>query len=300
MKKLLLSSSLIIAFAISLSAQVNFTQNFDTCTAGDYAAECIGAPWTTWSGTVGTAEDAVVSATQSSSAPNAAYIGSTSTDFVVLLGDLTTGVYDISFDFFVENGKMGYFNIMNSFTGGTYLWATDVYVRSTGYLSWTADNVSDSIPFAFDTWTKIGYTIDLNNDTAFMYVDDSLVNSWKFSKGTLGTGTTLKLAAMDFYGAAEDLQPGYYIDDFSFAINTTGIVENENNVSLYPNPATNAITIEGQANNRFEIFNTGGQMLLSGILNNNSETIDISTLNAGCYFIRCIGNDVTVNQFIVE
>jgi hypothetical protein len=175
-----------------------------------------------------------------------------------------------------------------------------VYVRSTGYLSWTANNVSDSIPFSFDTWYDIAYTIDLNNDTAFMFVNDTLVNSWKFSKGTLGTGTTLKLAAMDFYGAAEDLQPGYYIDNFVFAMNTTSIAENNNSVSVYPNPATDAITIEGQANSRFEIFNAAGQTLVSGMLSNNTESIDISNLNQGQYFVRCIGNDVVVKSFIVE
>jgi len=299
MKKTVLSIFALLFGVVLLNAQI-INENFDSYTAGSPAAQQAGAPWTTWSLAPGGAEDAIVSSTQSSSPSNSAYIGTTSTDFVVLLGDVTANVYDISFDLFVENGKMGYFNIMNSFTGGTYLWATDVYVRSTGYLSWTANNVSDSIPFSFDTWYDIAYTIDLNNDTAFMFVNDTLVNSWKFSKGTLGTGTTLKLAAMDFYGAAEDLQPGYYIDNFVFAMNTTSIAENNNSVSVYPNPATDAITIEGQANSRFEIFNAAGQTLVSGMLSNNTESIDISNLNQGQYFVRCIGNDVLVKSFIVE
>ncbi len=299
MKKTVLSIFALLFGVVLLNAQI-INENFDSYTAGSPAAQQAGAPWTTWSLAPGGAEDAIVSSTQSSSPSNSAYIGTTSTDFVVLLGDVTANVYDISFDLFVENGKMGYFNIMNSFTGGTYLWATDVYVRSTGYLSWTANNVSDSIPFSFDTWYDIAYTIDLNNDTAFMFVNDTLVNSWKFSKGTLGTGTTLKLAAMDFYGAAEDLQPGYYIDNFVFAMNTTSIAENNNSVSVYPNPATDAITIEGQANSRFEIFNAAGQTLVSGMLSNNTESIDISNLNQGQYFVRCIGNDVVVKSFIVE
>jgi len=299
MKKLLLFTSMIVALAITTNAQ-NITQDFDTCTAGGFAADCIGAPWTTWSLAPGGAEDAVVSATQSSSAPNSAYIGTTSTDFVVLLGDVTTGVYDISFDLFVENGKMAYFNIMNSFTGGTYLWATDVYVRSSGFLSWTANNVEDSVACAFDTWHEIAYTIDLDNDTAFMFVNGTQTASWKFSKGTLGTGTSVKLAAMDFFGAAEDLQPGYYIDNFSFAINTTSIEENNNAISIYPNPANDVITVTGQESNRYEIMNVTGQTIMSGQFQSNNASLDISNLSSGNYIIRCIGNEVSVSQFIVE
>jgi len=298
MKKILLFVSVLFIGA-SLNAQI-ISQDFDTCTVGGGAADCIGAPWTTWDLTPGGPGDAIVSSTQYSSSPNSAYVGTTATDFVVQLGDVTTDVYDISFDLFVENGKMGYYNILNSFTGGTYLWATDVYVRSSGYLSWTCNNVSDSIPFLFDTWYGIGYTIDLDNDTAFMYVNDSLVESWKFSKGTLGTGTVLKLAAMDFYGASEDLQPGYYIDNFVFGLNTVGIKENKNTLAIYPNPANDLITINGEENSRFEIFNATGQVLVSGILTSNNESIDISNLSQGNYFVRCIGSEVSVSQLVVE
>ncbi len=301
MKKFLLSTSLIIAYAISLNAQVIFSQNFDTCTATSYAAECIGAPWTTWSGTVGTTEDAVVSATQSSSAPNSAYIGATTTDFVVLLGDSTTGIYDISFDYFVETGKMGYFNILNTFAS-TSVWAMECYARSSGYISWVAGGIEDSVTFSFNTWMEIGFNINLNTDTAIMSIDGTDVMGWKFSSGSAGDGTTLKLGAMDFYGASEGtVMPGFYIDDFTFEnVTSVGIAENNNAVSVYPNPASDAITIEGQANSRFEIFNTAGQTLLSGMLHNNTETIDISTLNQGHYFVRCIGSDVVVRSFIIE
>jgi len=301
MKKALLFTSMIVALTITTNAQI-FTQNFDTCTAGGYAADCIGAPWTTWSGTVGTTEDAVVSATQSSSAPNSAYIGATTTDFVVQLGDLTTGIYDISFDLLVETGKMAYFNILNVFTlPSTFSWATDVYVRSSGYLSWTVNNVADSVPCAFDTWHEIAYTINLNADTAFMFVNGTQTASWKFSKGTLGTGTTLKLAAMDFYGATEGaVLPGYYIDNFSFAMNTTGIEENNTAIGVYPNPANDVITVTGQENNRYEIMSVTGQTLMSGQFESNNASLDISNLSSGNYIIRCIGNEVSVSQFIVE
>ncbi|MBN2730262.1 MAG: hypothetical protein JXR53_13640 [Bacteroidales bacterium] len=69
MKKTLL---FLFAFGIlySLSAQVIVTENFDSYTVGDHLAQTAGAPWTTWSGTTGAAEDPLISATQSSSAAN--------------------------------------------------------------------------------------------------------------------------------------------------------------------------------------------------------------------------------------
>lgn len=301
MKKILLSICALLIGIVFVNAQI-INENFDAYTAGSPAAQQAGAPWTTWSNAPGGAEDAIISATQSSSPSNSAYIGTTSTDFVVLLGDSTTGVYDISFDMFVETGKMAYFNIMNVFTlPSTFAWATDVYVRPSGYLSWTANNVADSVPFSFDTWYEIGYTINLDADTAFMFVNNTQVASWKFSKGTTGTGTVLNLAVMDFFGATEGgVLPGYYIDNFSFAINTTAIEENSHSISIYPNPANDVITVTGQENNRYEIMNVTGQTIMSGQFESNNASLDISNLSSGNYIIRCIGNEVSVSQFIVK
>jgi hypothetical protein len=208
---------LLVFCAITLHAQVIISQNFDALTAGTYAAQQLGAPWTTWSGTTGNTEDPSVSTTQSSSAPNAVYVSTTSNDFVCHLSDKTTGRYKISFSYFVESGKMGYFNILNDFAGSNSIWAMQAYFRSNGYCIVDAGGASvDSVAYTSNTWNNIVFIIDVDDDFATMYFNGTELVSWVFSSGSFGDGTTHKLDAVNFYGLGEDLQPGYYIDNFVF------------------------------------------------------------------------------------
>lgn len=217
MKQVFLSIALFVICAVTLQAQVIITQNFDALTAGPYAAQQLGAPWTTWSGTTGNTEDPSVSTTQSSSAPNAVYVSTTSNDFVCHLSDKTTGRYKISFNYFVESGKMGYFNILNDFAGSNSIWAMQAYFRSNGYCIVDAGGASvDSVAYTTNTWNNIVFIIDIDDDFATMYFNGTELVSWVFSSGSFGDGTTHKLDAVNFYGLGEDLQPGYYIDNFVF------------------------------------------------------------------------------------
>lgn len=216
MKKTLL---FLFAFGIlySLSAQVIVTENFDSYTVGDHLAQTAGAPWTTWSGTTGAAEDPLISATQSSSAANSVYISTTSNDLVLDLGDSITGRYKINFKIFVETGKVAYFNILNDFAGSNSIWAMQAYFRTNGYVSVDAGGaLVDSTTYTINDWTDIIFVIDVDDDFATMYVDSVELVSWVFSSGSYGDGTTHKLSAMNFFGWNDGaINPGYYIDDIT-------------------------------------------------------------------------------------
>jgi len=219
MKQVFLSIALFVICVVTLQAQVIINQNFDALTAGagTYAAQQLGAPWTTWAGTSGTTADPAVMTTQSVSAPNSVYISTTDNDFVCNLSDKTTGRYKLSFSYFVESGKMGYFNILNDFAGSNSIWAMQAYFRSNGYCIVDAGGASiDSVAYTTNTWNNIVFIIDLDDDFATMYFNGAELVSWVFSSGSFGDGVTHKLDAVNFYGLAEDLQPGYYIDNFVF------------------------------------------------------------------------------------
>jgi hypothetical protein len=77
----------------------------------------------------------------------------------------------------------------------------------------------------------------------------------------------------------------------------TGINEpQESRLSLYPNPASDKITIEKSpipAQSQLFIMNVNGQKLITQHISERKTVIDISTLPSGVYFVR-VTNDRTV------
>ena len=72
---------------------------------------------------------------------------------------------------------------------------------------------------------------------------------------------------------------------------TTSINENNNsqeNYKVYPNPLNSQLTIEIEIakEKEFRIFSTVGELVLSGRLNSNINTIDISSLSPNVYVLN--------------
>jgi hypothetical protein len=86
----------------------------------------------------------------------------------------------------------------------------------------------------------------------------------------------------------------------------TGIdeAENSNNISVYPNPATETITIkvpEGNTKGHVRIENIDGVEILQRGFFESTATIDISDLPRGFYFIRIMGErSVQVAKFVKQ
>jgi uncharacterized repeat protein (TIGR01451 family) len=86
-----------------------------------------------------------------------------------------------------------------------------------------------------------------------------------------------------------------------------GIAESiykDNNVNIYPNPASDRIFIVLQKeckNTKLEIFNTNGQLLMNQNILELKTSIDISTLPKGIYFIKLMNEkEVMVEKFVKE
>ncbi len=90
-------------------------------------------------------------------------------------------------------------------------------------------------------------------------------------------------------------------------INDPGIVASveedakELNLSLYPNPANNIITVTPVVSKgQYKISNVMGQLITSGILGGQKSFIDISSLSPGIYYLQLQSNDgVGVKKFEV-
>ena len=70
-------------------------------------------------------------------------------------------------------------------------------------------------------------------------------------------------------------------------VNLTVAVSENNEVvfAMYPNPAKDYVTIESVKDAVVKIYSVNGQMLLQQNINEGINTIDLSNLNAGMYFI---------------
>lgn len=95
--------------------------------------------------------------------------------------------------------------------------------------------------------------------------------------------------------------PGTKTDGTPF--NTlTGItkIEKSFDFNLYPNPATDQLTIQSEETiDQIEIFNISGQILRS--FNSQSKVINIQNLGSGIYFIRLRSDDsFTMKKFIKQ
>lgn len=66
----------------------------------------------------------------------------------------------------------------------------------------------------------------------------------------------------------------------------TNIDEVENVISIYPNPASNNITIVNAENANVEIINALGQVVYTNENISSNHTIDISNLSNGTYFVK--------------
>ena len=67
------------------------------------------------------------------------------------------------------------------------------------------------------------------------------------------------------------------------------------NITLYPNPANNEITLSiGNTNDSssYSLYNTFGQLLEQGVVSQNKEVISVSGYTTGIYFI-VVKNTVT-------
>jgi hypothetical protein len=76
---------------------------------------------------------------------------------------------------------------------------------------------------------------------------------------------------------------------------------NENNsISVYPNPSTNGLTIESPQKSTIEILNIQGQTILQQQIQQGKTNIDMSGLSKGVYILRLNSNDKTAVTKIVK
>jgi hypothetical protein len=260
MKKILLLS---FAFSISFfNFGQLFSDNFDSYTVGSYLGPQ-SLTWSTWSGTEGGAEDATITAAQSSSNPHSIYFSSTAAnggpqDVVLKFGQLyNSGIFTLQNKLYVNSGKKAYYNIQGAVTIGN-LWALNVNLNA-GSLTIddgiTSNLVSTTYPQA--TWFELKIVANLTLQVWKAYIDGVLIGTW-----TNGVNT---VASTDFFPTQNSQ---FYVDDVSF------------NHQTYTLQNLNAMVSQ---------LNVGGNIAGQNV------TPSVSIKNAGVTAITSFKVDVTYN-----
>jgi len=122
------------------------------------------------------------------------------------------------------------------------------------------------------------------------------------------TGEEFSLA-MEYDHTMENTSGGYVSGSFASvtkaALNSTAIETiSTGNISIYPNPATDKVTItfNGFTNQAVElsIFDTKGQVVISETFSGKT-TLDVSSLQPGMYYIRIKSSDLNqVSKFVIK
>ena len=231
MKKVSLLIAMIAFVCGNAFAQLHF--DFDDCPEGAKIAQTLGDPWTTWSYAPGGAEDGVFGIADGSMGCHFTY----GNDQVVMLGDHSTGVYDLEFDALVPEGKNGYFNVLHHFTGNpnTCVWAMQVYMHMTndGQNSTQAPNHGTvhagsngtcDLPCVYDEWMHFRVHVDADNDVAQLYFNvvgqaEELYAEWQWSLDSFGENQADRvLGAMDFFPPENAATSEYYIDNLTVTL----------------------------------------------------------------------------------
>jgi len=232
-------------FTVHLLSSLSFGQvystDFENYTAGELLACQDSINWTTFSLTpCDTVEDAYISTNHALSGTKSLVILS-GDDIIKPLGNLTSGSWHISFDVFFPTGKAGYFNLLTSFSPNPIEWALEVFFPDGGVANVNAGGLNSAFfAFPYDTWFPVEIIVDLDLDQAELKVNNTQIHLWQWTLGATGSGCSLMLAAVDFFGLYPNNE--MYIDNFWFGDFPVS-VELEMDIPLafsleqnYPNP----------------------------------------------------------------
>ena len=207
----------IMLFATTMHAQTTlFTEDFDSYTLGAVGPQSDN--FTTWTLNPGGADDGDVTDALANSGTQSLIITDVDPDDVILLlGERTDGIYELTWQMYVPTGSSAYWNIQkvtSGFSSAGVNFNMQSFMEPTGMGDVQTNNANlATYNFPFDTWFEIKLLFALNADATSMTVNGTEVATWSASNTiSAGPGATV-IGSIDFFGNAGNL---YYVDDIVF------------------------------------------------------------------------------------
>lgn len=209
MKRITLAVSAVL-LAMGAQSQI-MSENFDALNVGDYMGLVSPTYWTTWSGTVGGAEDVQVTDAQANSGSNSIHFSSTGAnggpqDVVIDFGQqYTDGIFTYESEMYVAAGGNAYFNFQATPTIGQ-TWAMN-FNADGGTIS-IDDGVTANLAvgsYTAATWFNIKIEANLTLNLWKAFVDGVEIGTWTNGVNTIASADLFPIQGSDFY-----------LDDVSF------------------------------------------------------------------------------------
>jgi hypothetical protein len=223
-------NTLLLAFGllpcVAFSQATILSDDFESYTSGELLA-ANSTLWTTWSGGVD-AEDAYVSSDQSNSGSNSVHVVGNNgpTDLILPFpSDYTSGVYEFSLKMYIVSGNGGYFNIQRSSVPGDF-WMFEIFFDNSGggYINAGGTNAA-TLTYTPETWMSINVLVDLNKDSAELFINSHSIYSWQWSLGATGLGNIVQMGGVDIFAYGANGNGDFYVDNVLLEEKTTtGII----------------------------------------------------------------------------
>ncbi len=193
-----------------------YSSDFESFTAGQKLACQDTTHWTTLNFTPCGSQDPVVSTDYARSGSES--VKNSYTHSILRLGDKTSGKYSLSFWLYAPADYGGRYWFYHTLTPGSpesaFWFGFDEY----GNVMLRTGGGDVETTYNQDQWFKVTQVIDLNQDSAWFYLNGTLLKNWKWSLQFNGQPGTNQLAAAHFDGSENNWteSPLFYLDDVEY------------------------------------------------------------------------------------
>jgi len=288
MKKIYLLALAAFALTFTVNAQI-IEDDMEFYTLGEMGTQN-PTLWTSWTNDGGVTLDGMLVVDNIAiDTKSLLSIGGEGRDPVMLLGNITSGTYTLTWEWYIPTDKEGYFNIQGE-TPPVGTAFTGVFNSSNIYFNQEGTNpgvvldqtTGETGTFPADTWFTVSIFFDVDNLEYTMTVDGVDINA-----APVGFQADATLGGINFFPGCACSE--YYTDNVLFVEGTGAGTDDfaANNFSVYPNPVQDVLNIRSvNAVDAIQVYDVLGKLVLETSPNAISPSINMGALNSGAYLVQ--------------
>ncbi len=276
-----------------------FEDDFESYDLGDMGTQNPFI-WSTWDGDPASGGGIIITTNGGS---QVGYIGPNSgQDALLILGNITAGIYQLDFLMYITGGSTGYFNIQgetetNTNTGyqgagngglGVFN-SGNLYFNQGGGAPGTFEDqtTGETASYPEDVWFPVSIYFDVDNLNYTITINGNVVNSNPVpfqEDDTLGAINFFSIDANNNYW----LENLFYFEPLIFDVEDFSPAD----ITLFPNPVTDILNIQSATViDEIRVYDVLGKLVIEATPETISPSLDVHQLSEGVYLVKVtIGN----------